>query len=86
MATRDSIGSGGKIERAIFFLAGCLMGALGALLAWFSYKWAVSSIHFEYQWVWSVVTGGLAFFMLRGAWFTVMPQKKDRKFDLETSR
>ena len=86
MTTRASIGSGGGIERAIFFLAGCLMGVLGALLAWFSNKWAVSSIQFEYQWVWMVVTGGLAFFMLRGAWFTVMPQKRDRKFDLETTR
>lgn len=84
MAKRNNVGSGGAIERAIFFIAGCIMGTLGALLAWMSYKFAVSPVIMEYRWLWITIAGGLAFFMLRGAWFTIMPEKKKKYIELET--
>jgi len=86
MTSRNNAGSGGVVERAIFFMAGCIMGTLGAVLAWLSYKWAISPAIMEYRWLWITIGGGLAFFMLRGAWFTVMPQKEEKYLELETSR
>ncbi|MDD9908175.1 MAG: hypothetical protein OXR62_00650 [Ahrensia sp.] len=74
----------GIVERAIFFIAGCGMGVLGVFLAWQCYQWAISPFEFPHRWLWCVASGGLSFFLLRGAWFTVMPEGKEDDFEVLT--
>jgi len=76
--SKKQVGSGGKIERAIWFFAGCIMAGLGSALAYYSYQWA-SGPHFEYKWMWITGSAGLALFVLRGAWFTIFPEKVEEK-------
>ncbi|MEO1398321.1 MAG: hypothetical protein AAFU56_05575 [Pseudomonadota bacterium] len=81
MTTRN-IGSGGKTERLITLFMGGIMGGLGMVAAWYCYKWAMHPMFVENRHLWVGGLGVLAFFMLRGAWFTVRPPKEEKVIEL----
>ena len=77
------VGSGGGIERAIWFFAGCIMASLGLILAFYCYQWTKSP-QFQYNWAWIAGSAGLSMFLLRGAWFTIFQEKAADKIHYNT--
>lgn len=82
----SNVGSGGPIERAIFFIVGCAMGIGGLALSYMAYMLAMRNYGLDYQELYMGGSLGLAFFMLRGAWFTVIPQRKAQPIKLSHDR
>ena len=81
--SKKQVGSGGLIERAIWFFAGCVMAGIGAALAYYCYKW-MNGREFAYRWVWIAGSAGLALVLLRGAWFTIFPEEVEEKIVYNT--
>ncbi len=81
---RKLAGSGGAVERVIFFLIGVVLAAIGTTAAWYSYKFTSDTRFIEHRWLYIAFTSGLAFFMLRGAWFTIFPEVKDERVEFNT--
>ncbi len=69
-------------DRLVYLFIGSILLTLGASAAWMCYNWAVIAPIAEHQWAWIAGSGGLAFFMLRGAWFGFFPPRKEIKTDL----
>ncbi|MEM1038520.1 MAG: hypothetical protein AAGI12_03500 [Pseudomonadota bacterium] len=81
MSTRN-VGGGGLAERLITLLMGGIMGGFGFVAAWYCYHWAMDPMFVEHRHLWVAGLGVLAFFMLRGAWFTVRPVKEEKVIEL----
>ncbi len=81
---RNDVGSGGRIERLIYFLVGLFLAGMGTLFGWLCYQWAAATIHFDYRFVYIGISGGLAFFMLRGAWMALLPKKETTRVELSS--
>ena len=73
---KRDVGSGGSVERAIWFIAGCIMGILGASLAYIGYWLLNDGKTIEYEWAYATACLGFSFFLLRGAWYTIIPEKE----------
>jgi len=82
----NNVGSNGRVERAIWFFAGCIMGILGAGLAYAAYLMMQDGVLKDDEWLY--VTGylGLAFFLLRGAWYTIIPEKQEEEIKMSHDR
>ena len=70
----------------IFFILGCIMGLIGLLLAYIAYRLAVRNYGIDYQELYMGGSIGLSFFLLRGAWFTVIPEKRKTEIRLSHDR
>ncbi|MEM8749258.1 MAG: hypothetical protein AAGF28_03085 [Pseudomonadota bacterium] len=77
-------GSGGPVERMIYILLGFVLAAIGTIAAWYCVKWASDSQYIEYRWLYVTISAGLAFFMLRGALYTIFPEREDNYVELNT--
>jgi len=69
-------------DRLVYLLSGILLLLFGSAAAWLCYTWAGQVPANQYHWAWIAGSGGLAFFMLRGAWFGFFPPRKELKLDL----
>ena len=81
-----NVGSNGVLERVIFFILGCIMGLIGLLLAYIAYRLALRNYGIDYQELYMGGCIGLSFFLLRGAWFTVIPEKHKTEIRLSHDR
>ncbi|MDA8870393.1 hypothetical protein N9H93_03305, partial [Rhizobiaceae bacterium] len=70
-----NVRSGKLSARLLAFVVGVTLAAIGALALKFCYELTDFPMRMEYRWVGIAATGGLAFFMLRGAWFAFFPAK-----------
>lgn len=80
----SNVSSGGAVERAIWFFSGCIMGVLGSIAAYMCYQWGVKTPVLDYRWAYISVSATMAFLMLRGSWFTVMPSKDEKRVQYNT--
>jgi len=78
----NNVGSGGLAERLITLFMGGIMGGLGLVAAWYCYQWALNPMFVENRHLWVAGLGVLAFFMLRGAYFTIRPKTKEHVIEL----
>ncbi|MEE9314427.1 MAG: hypothetical protein V3V02_07240 [Rhizobiaceae bacterium] len=79
--SKTNASSGGSVEKAIWFLAGNIMALIGVVMAYMCYTWAVEPKSIEYRSIWVAGSGSLAWFLLRGAWFTIFPpEAKPERF------
>lgn len=81
-----SVGSGGAVERTVWFLAGCMMAGIGLSLLYFFYRMTTDRQNWEYEPFYMVGCIGMAFFLLRGAWFTIMPEPEKDKIKMSHDR
>ncbi|MEE9374843.1 MAG: hypothetical protein V3V04_00755 [Rhizobiaceae bacterium] len=75
--TKANVGSGGNIEKAIWFLAGNIMALLGTGMAYLCYKWALEPKYFEFRYIWVAGAASLSLLLMRGAWFTIFPAPQE---------
>ncbi len=74
------------VERLIWLLAGCAMGILGISLAYFGYRILNDGRIVDHEWAYATTCMIFSFFLLRGAWFTVIPEKEEEVIKLSHER
>ena len=82
----DNSEAKGGVERAILFLAGCIMASIGVGLLYFVYRMGNDGKDWAYVYLYMIGCTGFAFLLLRGAFFTVIPETLAESISLSNDR
>ncbi len=75
-----------RVERAILFFAGCIMASIGIAMLYFVYRIAHDGRVWDYEYLYIAGCTGFAFLLLRGAFYTVIPENVVESISISRKR
>lgn len=83
---QDEFGSGGTVEFLILFAAGCIMAGIASGLLYFVYRMSTDGQRWNYEELYMTGCIGLAFFLLRGALYTIFSENSEEDIKMSHDR